>query len=160
MKRSEFHQLIQTLPDRLFSFAFSILPDDLQAEQLVVDSVNAYLLKEKKNILKRPVNLSDKRELQIHRRMVFKGVLRYMADIGQKRALQMAGQLKHSMPKDFVPFFSLETKSRLVVRLRFDANFNAEEIGEIMQMPRYEVIEKIHNGRFLLMNSMNQGILT
>jgi len=159
MKRTDFYQLIQTMPEKLYSFAFSMIPDDLQAEQLVVDSVNAYLLKEKKNIFSKEANLSDKREFQLLRRMVFKGILRYMMDIGQRRALQMAAQIKLGMPKDFAAFFSLETKVRMVVRLRFDGNFTAEEIGEIMQMPRYEVIEKIHNGRFLLMNDLNKGLL-
>ena len=34
----------------------------------------------------------------------------------------------------------------------------SEEIEEIVQLPRFEVIEKIHNGRFLLLNDLNQGL--
>jgi hypothetical protein len=45
-----------------------------------------------------------------------------------------------------------------VLSLRYEAQFTVEEIEEIVQMPRYEVIEKIHNGRFLLMNDLNKVV--
>jgi DNA-directed RNA polymerase specialized sigma24 family protein len=158
MKRKDFYQLVQPLTDKLYRFAFNLIPDDLQAEQLVVDSLNAYLLKEKKHILRKEVEIENKKELQVLRRIYFKGVLRYMGEIGVRRSTQLNEQMKMFRPEEFAPFYSLEPKVRFVLALRYQAQFSAEEIQEIVQMPRYEVIEKIHNGRFLLMNDLNKGV--
>lgn len=150
MKRKDFFQLVQPLTDKLYRFAYDLIPDDLQAEQLVIDSLNAYLLKEKKSILRREVDFTDKKDTLTQRRAVFKGILRYMGDIGSRRAGQLNEQMKLIRPQEFAAFYNLEPKIRFVIALRYDAQFSAEEIEEIVQMPRYEVIEKIHNGRFLL----------
>jgi hypothetical protein len=44
------------------------------------------------------------------------------------------------------------------MKLRFENQFTVEEIEEIAQLPKYEVIEKLHNGRFLLLNDLNRGV--
>ena len=51
MKRKDFYQLLHPLTDKLYRMATTLIPDDLQAEQLVIDSLNAYLIKEKNKIL-------------------------------------------------------------------------------------------------------------
>lgn len=158
MKRKDFYQLVLPLTEKLYRFAYTLIPDDLQSEQLVIDGLNAYLLKEKKMIARKEIDLNSKKEMQILRRMVFKGILRYISDIGVRRSSQLNEQMKLNMPKDFKPYYSLEPKVRLVMSLRYDSQFTVEEIEEIVQMPRFEVIEKIHNGRFLLLNDLNKGI--
>ena len=134
------------------------MPDDLQAEQLLVDSLNAYLLKEKKNILRRQINLLDKKQALLLRRTYFKGLLRLIGEIGIRRSFQLADQLKQTRLSEYSAFFLLDPKIRYVMALRYDAQFTVEEIEEILQIPRYEVIEKIHNGRFLLLNESNKGV--
>lgn len=158
MKRKDFYQLTLPLTDKLYRFAYTMIPDDLQAEQLVIDSLNAYLIKEKKSILKREVNLEVKKDAQIARRLVFKGLLRYMCDIGARRANQLGEFTKVNRPEEYSAFYSLDAKIRFVISLRYEAQFTVEEIEEIVQMPRFEVIEKIHNGRFLLLNDLNKGV--
>jgi hypothetical protein len=158
MKRKDFYQLVVPLTDRLYRFAFTLIPDDLQAEQLVIDSLNAYLIKERKGILKREVDLNNKKETQILKRQYFKGLLRYMSDIGVRRSVQLAEQMKVMRPTEFSSYYSLDPKVRFVMTLRYDAQFSVEEIEEIVQMPRYEVIEKIHNGRFLLLNDPTKRV--
>lgn len=158
MKRKEFFQLIQPLTDRLFNFAYAMIPDDLQAEQLVIDGLNAFLLKERKTLLRKDFESVQKKEQQVLRRIYFKNILRYMSDIGIRRAVQLNEQLKLTRPEEFSLFYNLDPKVRLVTSLRYDGQFSMEEIEEIVQMPRFEVIEKIHNGRFLLMNNLNPGM--
>lgn len=158
MKRKEFFQLALPLLDKLYRFAHHLIPDDLQAEQLVVDSLNAYLLKERKSILRREINLTSKKETQILRRVIYKGILKYMCDIGSRRSVQLLEQMKVTRPSEYEAFYALDPKVRFVIALRYDAQFSVEEIEEVVSMPRYEVIEKIHNGRFLLLNDLNQGV--
>jgi DNA-directed RNA polymerase specialized sigma24 family protein len=158
MKRAEFFQIVQPLTEKLYRLAYSLVPDDLQSEQLIIDSLNAYLIKEKKAILWREVNLEDKKELQLIRRTFFKGILKYLSDIGTRRSLQLLEQMKLSLPQEFKSFYSLDPKVRLVVTMRYDFQFTVEEIVDVIGIPRYEVIEKLHNGRFLLLNNVNQGV--
>lgn len=158
MKRKDFYQLALPLTEKLYRFAYTLIPDDLQAEQLVIDSINAFLLKEKKSILNREVDLASKKETQIMRRMYFKSILKYLCDIGVRRSVQLNEQMKVQRPQEFAKYYTLEPKIRFVLSLRYDAQFTVEEIEEIVQMPRYEVIEKIHNGRFLLMNDLNKVV--
>jgi DNA-directed RNA polymerase specialized sigma24 family protein len=158
MKRKDFYQLVQPLTEKLYRFAFNLIPDDLQAEQLVIDGLNAYLLKERKSIMRKEIDLSSKKETQLMRRILYKGILRYLGDIGVRRSIQLNEHVKKNLPKEYTSFFSLDPKVRFVIGLRYEAQFSVEEIEEIVQMPRYEVIEKIHNGRFLLMNDLNKGV--
>ena len=158
MKRKEFFQLVQPLTEKLYRFAYNLLPDDLQAEQLVIDSFNAYLLKERKNIENRGIDLLSKKDTQILRRIFFKGILRHMSEIGARRATQLTEQMKLNRPAEYNSFYNLEPKVRFVIALRYEAQFTVEEIEEVVQMPRYEVIEKIHNGRFLLLSDLNPGM--
>jgi DNA-directed RNA polymerase specialized sigma24 family protein len=158
MKRKDFYQLVLPLTDKLYRFAFTLIPDDLQAEQLVIDSLNAYLIKEKKSILRKEMDITSKKNFQVMRRSYMKGLLRYMCDIGVRRSVQLIEQMKVMRPTEYAAFYSLDPKIRFVMGLRYDAQFSVEEIEEIVQMPRYEVIEKLHNGRFLLMNDLNKGV--
>jgi DNA-directed RNA polymerase specialized sigma24 family protein len=158
MKRKDFYQLALPLTEKLYRFAYTLIPDDLQAEQLVIDSINAFLLKEKKSILNREVDLASKKETQIMRRMYFKSILKYLCDIGVRRSVQLNEQMRVQRSEEFAKYYSLEPKIRFVLSLRYEAQFTVEEIEEIVQMPRYEVIEKIHNGRFLLMNDLNKVV--
>lgn len=158
MKRKDFYQLVQPLTQKLYRFAYTLIPDDLQAEQLVIDGLNAYLLKEHKNILRKEIDLTSKKESQLIRRIYFKGILRYLGDIGIRRSIQMKDLVKVDLPKEYSLFYTLDPKIRFVIGLRYEAQFTVEEIEEISRMPRYEVIEKIHNGRFLLLNDLNKGV--
>jgi DNA-directed RNA polymerase specialized sigma24 family protein len=155
MKRKDFFQLLQPLTEKLYRMAYSLIPDDLQAEQLVIDALNAYLIKEKKSILAaRDLETLTKKDIQVRRRFYFKGIIRYMGEIGLRRSVQL--KLKKS--SDFQSFYQLEPKVRLTLSLRYDFQFTAEEIEDITGMPRYEVIEKLHNGRYLLLNDINHGV--
>jgi DNA-directed RNA polymerase specialized sigma24 family protein len=157
MKRKDLFQLVAPLSDKLYRFAYALIPDDLQAEQLVIDSLNAYLIKEQKQLLKREFDPKNKKDAQVLRRGHFKCLLKYLSDIGLRRAGQLTEHLKDMRPAGYAEFYGLEPKVRIVMSLRYDARFSVEEIGEILAIPRYEVIEKIHNGRFLLLGTLTPG---
>lgn len=158
MNRNDFYQLIKPLTNKLYRAAYGLMSDDLQAEQLVIDALNGYLVKERQQILKsRSLEELNKKDLQLQKRHHFKNILRYMCDIGIRRSAQLGEQVKAQSPKDFQSFIKLEAKVRFTLCLRYDFQFTADEIEDITGMTRYEVIEKLHNGRFLLMNDFNAG---
>ena len=158
MKRTDFFQLVQPLTEKLYSMAYGLVPDDLQAEQLVIDSMNAFLLKEKRMLLLKDVDLTNKKSVQLLRRTYYKTILRYMCEIGVRRSSQLGENSIAVDPESFRAFFGLDPKVRFVMKLRFEGQFTVEEIEEMTQLPKYEVIEKLHNGRFLLLNDLNRGV--
>lgn len=158
MKTKDFYQLIQPLSEKLYRTAYNLLPDDLQAEQLVIDALNAYLIKERSSILRKDVDLRSKRDTLTQRRQTFKGILGTMTVIGLRRATQLSEQLKLQAPIEFRSFFDVEPKGRLILTLRYDQQFTVDEISDIVGAPRFEVIEKLHNGRFLLLNTSAEGV--
>lgn len=158
MKRFDFFQLVQPLTEKLYSMAYGLVPDDLQAEQLVIDAMNAFLIKEKRAVLAKETDLTNKKNVQLLRRTYYKSLLRYMCEIGVRRSLQLGESSLAADPENFKAFYDLDPKVRFVMKLRFEGQFTVEEIEEITQLPKYEVIEKLHNGRFLLISDLNRGV--
>lgn len=158
MKRKDFFQLVQPLTPKLYKFAHALIPDDLQAEQLVIDGLNAFLLSEQKEISRREIDIEDKKDQQVLGRMYFKGILLHMSSIGTRRSGQLLEQMKVNIPESFISFYSLDAKIRAAIYLRYEAQLSVNEIEDVLLIPRFEVIEKLHNGRFLLMNDLNKGM--
>jgi hypothetical protein len=158
MKRKEFYQLLEPLSERLYRFAYGLVPDDLQAEQLVIDAVNAYLLRASKSIDARHVNLLDKKDVILQRRSLLKDILKNILDIGIRRAGHLTELVKSDSQDNYSIFYSLDPKVRFVIALRYDGQFSVEEMMEITSMPKYEVIEKLHNGRFLILDKSKREV--
>ncbi len=152
MRRKEFYKILSPLTDKLYALCFSLLPDDLQAEQLYIDAVNAYLFKERKWILNKAINLEDKKEVSILRKIVFKSMVKNLSEIGIRRSLHLTELAKNPELASFKSFFTLDPRSRIIVRLRFDHLFSVDEISDLLDLPRFEIIEKIHNAKHLLLH--------
>lgn len=140
--------------------AYCLIPDDLQAEQLVIDGVNAFLLKEAKWIAQFTEGEVDSKQAPKLRRQLLKKILKFQYDIGQKRSFQLIDQYRSYIPAEFKKFYDLDVKVRAVMTLRFDFLFQMEEIEDICQMARFEVIEKLHNGRFMLSKDLSTTKIT
>ncbi len=155
MKRTELINLLLPLNEKLYQMAYCLIPDDLQAEQLVIDGVNAFLLKEQKWVA-RLIEEDSERSMNNHvRRQLLKRVLKYQFEIGQRRSFQLIDQYRTYIPAEFKKFYELDVKVRAVMTLRFEFLFQVEEIEDVCGMPRFEVIEKLHNGRFMLSKELS-----
>lgn len=129
-----------------------LLPDDLQAQQLVVDTFTLCLLKEKNVWFDQKWDEED-RKSQIHLRKQFmKSLVAHMVDLGVKRSLQLWTELPDvELVRQYPKFFQLETKARAIAWLRFGQSWPVDEIEKVLGLKRFEVIEKIHNARFIML---------
>ncbi len=125
-----------------------LLPDDLQAQQLVIDAFTQCLLKEKHQWLTRSWDEQDKKSQLQLRKLLMKNLVRSMVDLGVRRSVQL-GVTRG--PEDFKQFYQLDARTRAVAWLRFQQGWPLDEIERTLAMKRHEVIEKVHNARFLLM---------
>ena len=125
-----------------------LLPDDLQAQQLVIDAFTQCLLKEKTSWLAYQLNEHDKKEAIQLRKQMLKGMVQVIVDLGIRRALQL-GMTRG--PQEYQQFYQMDVRTRAVAWLRFQQGWTLDEIERTLELKRHEVIEKVHNARFLLM---------
>lgn len=125
-----------------------LLPDDLQAQQLVIDAFTQCLLREKEIWLTEDWDESDKKYQQILRKQFFRSLVRVIVDLGVRRSTQLTVSYEG---KDYKQFYQMDAKTRAVAWLRFQQGQSLEEIERGLGMKHHEVIEKVHNARFLLM---------
>lgn len=129
-----------------------LLPDDLQAEQLVVDALTLTLLKEKRTWLEREWDEADRKSHTHLRRQFMRSLVTRLVDLGIKRSAQLGVTLPDAeITRQHPQFFQLEPRTRAVAWLRFQQGWSMEEIERTLGLKRFELIEKVHNSRFLLM---------
>ena len=128
--------------------AYCLLPDELQAQQLVIDAFTQTLLKEKQVWLTREWDDNDKKSQLQQRKAFLKTMVRCVVDLGVRRAAQISTPYEGH---EFRQFYQMDPRTRAVAWLRFQQNWPLEDIERALGMKRYEVIEKVHNARFLMM---------
>ena len=146
--KKDLFNLIQPLLPRCHSLAMCMLPDDLQAQQLVIDSFTQCLLKEKQTWLEREWDEDDKKMQMALRKQFLKSLMRAIVDLGTRRANQVTAPYEG---QEFRQFYSMDARTRAVAWLRFQQGWSLEDIERALSMKRHEVIEKVHNARFLMM---------
>ena len=153
MRKKDLLALIQPLLPRFHALGLCLLPDDLQAQQLVIDALTLCLLKEKKQWREREW-IEDNKKTQLHlRRLFMKSMVGHMVDLGVKRASQLWATLPDvEIVRDHPQFYQLETRTRAVAWLRFNQGWNMDEIERVLGLKRFELVEKIHNARFLMLS--------
>ena len=132
----------------------SLLPDDLQAQQLIVDSYTQCLLKEKNFWLDRDWDESDKKDQIYLRKMMLKSWVKIMVELGVRRASQM--QIRYD-GTEYKEYYHLDPTTRAVAWLKFDQSWTVPEIELALGLKRFEVIEKIHNSRFILAGGLSRA---
>lgn len=153
MKRKTFTDMCLSLSPKLYSFAYTLISDDLQASQLVVDGLTLFLMKEKEEwLLIEDDELKDKKWEVSYRRDLMKAILGRIYEIGSKRAKHLNVKM---MNVDRAESFykNLEMSARAVSFLKYKWNMSSTEIENILKLSRVEVIEKVHQARFTLMNN-------
>lgn len=153
VRKKDLFNLIQPLLPKCHSLAMSLLPDDLQAQQLIVDSFTQCLLKEKSLWLDRDWDESDKKD-QLHlRRLMLKSWIKVMVHLGMRRATQL--QIRYE-GVEHREFYNLDASTRVVAWLKYDQGWGLSEIETTLGLKKFEVIEKIHNSRFILSGGLDR----
>lgn len=145
MKRKEIYGLISPLLDQLYQFSHALLFDELEAEQLVIDGVNGFIIKEKKWLTDFEIDEENEGKL---RRVFFQKMVKHIYDLALKRSL-------HFKPIKEEPFYQLPLRNRAIMSLRYLMNYTPDQIEDFLGLARWEVIEGIHNSRFVLTNDLN-----
>lgn len=143
MKTEELQKFIQNLSPDLYSFAYVLIPDDLQASQLMIDCVQSFLIQKKPLIDKMSLtknkivkNLLDEAELHL---------LRIVFDLSKKRYQQLKMSFKDVEQSG--GFFALEFEEKAVLYLKEKAGFDLNDIEFITSNTRPEVLSHLYAAR-------------
>lgn len=143
MKTEELQKFIQNLSPDLYSFAYVLIPDDLQASQLMIDCVQSFLIQkkpliEKMSLTKNKIvkNLLD--EAQLH-------LLRIVFDLSKKRYQQLKMSFKDVEQNG--GFFALEFEEKAVLYLKEKAGFDLNDIEFTTTSTRAEVLSHLYAAR-------------
>jgi len=139
----KFQQYFHNIFPELSSFSFALIPDQLQAHQIVLDGISAFLLEEKQLI---ESLLSDEGELMdFHHFRIRITLHKLIYMLAAKRSPQLENSI--SSGEDKAAFCVLELQQRGVLFLKHKTRFEFNEIQEILERTNGEVISHLQLAR-------------
>lgn len=149
MKYSELEKYIKNQSTSLYSFAYTLIPDDLQATQLMIDSVSTFLIVNGTHELK---NISSNQDDEFEEKLILTKLYKHLYEISKKRFIQLESSLKNSESEG--PFFKLNLDEKAVMFLNEKAEFRMEEIAFVLSKTQYETQAILLSSRMNLMNEL------
>ncbi len=156
MKTIELEKYIQNLSTDLYSFAFILIPDDLQATQLMIDSVSAFMIKNKALIDK--WKSATEEEVVTHSMDIRIHLYKAMYDLSKKRYNQL--RLSFKDIEDNSGFFSLAFDDKAVLFLQERTEFELELIEFILGKTRGEVLAHLYSARMTMVSKLPRRLDT
>lgn len=150
MKTEELKKFIQNLSPDLYSFAYVLIPDDLQASQLMIDCVQSFLIQKKPlidrmSLGKTKIAMNLLNETRDH---LFKIVF----ELSKKRYQQL--KMSFSDVEQSGGFFSLDFDEKAVLYLKERAQLELNQIEFITNYNQSEVLSYLYSARIKMANLM------
>lgn len=155
MKIAEIEKFIQSLSHDLFSMAFVMIPDDLQASQLMIDSVQAFLIKKAPLFEKWEQNSFSENEIRETCKME---LLKTIYELSKKRYFQLKMSLKEM--EDTKGFFSLDIDEKAALYLKEKAHCSLEQCEFILAKSRTELLAHLYSARVKMAENINTDMIT
>lgn len=151
MKNVDLEKFIQGLSQELYSMAFVLIPDDLQASQLMIDAVSAFLIQRASLIEKWESEAQGSEDQYKATCKAF--LLRTIYELSKKRY----GQLKMSFKEveDNSGFFSLDIDEKAALYLKDRLAFSLEMCEFIMAKSRMEILAHLYSARVKMTETSN-----
>ena len=146
MKNSALETFIQKKSATLYSFAFVLIPDDLQASQLMIDAVARLLIQKKSSITHWSELIEKQEEIQNE---VILNLLSATYEIARRRY----GQLKISLQSELrnnEDFYLLELEAKASLYLKERQKLEMNEIEFVTNMSKHEIVAHLYSARLKL----------
>jgi hypothetical protein len=143
---------IETLTPKLYSFTYSLVPDELQSKQIVIDSITKVVMEESALI----DFVSGSKELVKTR--LYPKLFAQAFEIASKRAYQLDGLLiqNNEVESKHNHFYKkLDIQKRAISFLYTKLKFSVDMLMETFQLKRYEVAQLIHISRHELTQAIS-----
>lgn len=150
MKTDELQKFIQNLSPDLYSLAYVLIPDDLQASQLMIDCVQSYLVQkrpaiERMLLAKNKMSRNPFTETKSH-------LFKIIFELAKKRYQQL--KMSFSEVEQNGGFFALELEEKAALYLKDKAAMDLEQIEFITGLTRAEVLARLYSARIKMTELM------
>lgn len=143
MKNEELQKYIQNLSPELYSFSYILIPDVLQASQLMIDCVQSFLIQKKELVEK--MSLSKNKIIENLLEETKLNIIKIVYELSRKRYQQL--KISLSDVEGHGGFFSLEFDEKAILYLKEKANFDLDTIEFITSSSRSEVLSYLYSAR-------------
>ena len=148
----EFQQYFHQLFPELTSFSFALIPDELQANQMVLDAMSVLVVQEKEvieNYFQERVAINSRHEetgkLEFQRYRIKTSLYKNIFKIAFRRAPQLESSILPG--EDKAAFYAVDLTSRAIVFLKHKTHFELTDIEDIVDKNNSEVISLLQIGR-------------
>lgn len=150
MKTLDLEKYIQNLSTDLYSFAFILIPDDLQATQLMIDSVSAFMI-QKKDLIESLTKKGESHLLASTEDIKIQ-LYKLMYEMSKKRYHQLRMSFKNV--EDNSGFFALEFDDKAVLFLQERTDFSMEIMEFILGKTKTEVLAHLYSARIAMVSEL------
>ncbi|MCO4794100.1 MAG: hypothetical protein KC493_10325 [Bacteriovoracaceae bacterium] len=155
MKRKDLEILLQKANVDLYGYAYCLIPDELQASQLVMDAM-AILTLDKKSLLEDLLLSEEEKEKRLNLFIIKKFLYRAIYKLSVKRINQIRSSLDFS--GDYISFHGLNLEQKSAIYLKRKTSLELSDIQEILNIKKPEMISTLATARQLL--AVRSGIDT
>jgi len=136
-----------------FGFAYSLLSDDLQAQQVVIDAI--YVLNLKKSDLVENLLATTENSIQVDVLVqINKFILTQIFSISQKRIIHLKNSI--ALDNNFLAFYHLKTAKRALLYLKYKTQTTFSDIAEIIGVNEFELMGLLSTAQKNLMENMGR----
>lgn len=151
MNKSDLQTLTNLLTPKLYSFAYALIPDELQAQQIIVDAYAIFLVQEK-NFISDYNYKGTKKDRSAITRYIMTNMVAQIYELGLKRSAQRRNLRKKDLGL-YQSFYNLKTNHRAILFLREKLRYSIEAIQQTLSLEKYQVLEAIYNAQHNLISN-------
>ena len=120
--------------DFFYQFAFAILPEELQAQQLVIDALGAF-----------KIEYSSNKKSFIDESEVKKNVFSHLYKIGNKRSIQLRDFLTtETLSLNEQQFYDHSILQRSILFFHYRLKVEVSEMEQILNCSEHEILEALN----------------
>lgn len=155
MKKIDFEKILSLLSSDLYSFGYALIPDDLQAGQLSVDAITAYLVSKK--VIIENLLMENNENLKNEIPKIKMDLLKVIYDLAKKRFYQVRVSIESEHQND--GFYHLEFDEKAALYLKDKMKLTNDEISVITMRSRAEVLASLYSGRLKMVKALPFEVL-
>ncbi|MDP7320325.1 MAG: hypothetical protein QF441_06925 [Bacteriovoracaceae bacterium] len=152
MEKNDICQLMHTLLPKLYSFAYALGPDEVFAEQLIIDAYTLMIMKDEDIFLSEDYDLKNVYDRKILKKYLFKEMLSEMYELAMKREKPNWEHVSF----EYQSFYQLKPSQRALIFLKEKCELLIEDLQEVFTLQRFQVLENYHNAKSFLLSHDQQ----
>ena len=145
MNKQELESFLKKFSKKAYDLAYTLIPDDLQASQIVVDASTNFILTEMDWLHCAEVEGLNKAEEVTLKKDFYLALAREIYHLGVKRSSQLP-MSNYEIKDEYKEFYSLEGKSRTLLFLKYRENLSVEDMSVVTGLNRTEVMNALFQG--------------